>query len=205
MKILFCNITNMIYYRGVKPYDTPYGGGSYVEQHYDGSDVNNFKQAKDGTVHGFVMTRSLRKASREFAQIRLEKIEPGLPKDADSVEHVLVVWVTPDRMVRNRSIIVGWYKDAKVFRHFRQGEDDNYYNVMARPEDVVLLPPQQRQWEVPRASREGAGTGMGQSNVWYADKPEVVDFVLDMLKKIESYDGENWLDKDIEAEEVIRT
>lgn len=204
MKILFCNIANMTYYKGLKPYDMPYGGGAYVEKHYDGSDVNNFKRAEDGTVHGFVMTRSLKKAGREFAQIRLEKIDPELSKDAEAVEHVLVVWVAPDRMVRNRSLIVGWYKDATIFRHFRQGEENNYYNVMARPENVVLLPPHVRNWEVPRASRDGAGSGMGQSNVWYADKPEAVEFVLDLLKKIEYYEGENWLDQEVETEEAIR-
>jgi 5-methylcytosine-specific restriction protein A len=203
MKILFCNIANMTYYKGLKPYDMPYGGGAYVEKHYDGSDVNNFKRAEDGTVHGFVMTRTLKKDRHEFAQIRLEKIDPELPKDADSADQVLVVWVAPDRMVKNRSIVVGWYKEAKVFRHFRHGEDGNYYNVMARPENVVLIAPEERQWEVPRASRDGAGSGMGQSNVWYADKPEAVDFVLDLLKKIESYDGENWLDKEVEAEEIL--
>lgn len=91
----------------MKPYDTPYGGGSHVEKHYDGSDVNNFKRAEDGTVHGFVMTRSLRKASQEFAQIRLEKIDPELSKDSDSVDNVVVIWLAPDRMVRSRSVVVG--------------------------------------------------------------------------------------------------
>ena len=70
---------------------------------------------------------------------------------------------------------------------------------------MVLLPPEKRQWEVPRSSRGEAGFGRGQSNVWYADKPEAIEFVLDMVKKIESYDGENWLYKDAETEEVLRT
>lgn len=151
------------------------------------------------------MTRTLKKASQEFAQIRLEKIDPELAKDSESAEHILVIWVAPDRMVKSRSIVVGWYKEATVFRHFRHGEAGNYYNVTARPENVVLIPPNQRQWEVPRASRGEKDYGMGQSNVWYADRPEAIEFVLDLIKKIEDYDGENWLNMDAESEEILRT
>lgn len=42
MKVLFCNIAWMMYYRGVTADDKPVGGGAYIEKYGDGSDVVNF-------------------------------------------------------------------------------------------------------------------------------------------------------------------
>ncbi|MCE1187261.1 MAG: DUF3883 domain-containing protein, partial [Rhodocyclales bacterium] len=73
--------------------------------------------------------------------------------------------------------IVGWYKDATVFRdyqpftttpptHFQNGIDG--YRITAPAQSATLLPVDARTFEIPRQVKGG----MGQSNIWYADVPE---------------------------------
>ena len=68
-------------------------------------------------------------------------------------------------------------------------------------EDCVLLPrPQRRKtfWRVPR-KKKGVAFGFGQSNVWFArgedDNKYLSDFIDRLENQIETYDGENWIDR----------
>lgn len=42
MKILFCNIAWMKYYKGTQPQDIPLHGGSYVDLNQDANESSNF-------------------------------------------------------------------------------------------------------------------------------------------------------------------
>ena len=66
--------------------------------------------------------------------------------------------------------------------------------------DCVLLPAGNRsrkvQWEVPRKSNSWA-FGFGRANVWYASEEDsrLQDYLTRLVKQIDEYDGENWIDK----------
>lgn len=100
--------------------------------------------------------------------------------------------------------VVGWYKHATVFRHYQEAvfapEDIQYYNAIANSSDCVLLPAGIRsrkvQWEVPRKSN-GWAYGFGRANVWYASEEDsrLQDYLTRLVKQIDEYDGENWIDK----------
>ena len=66
--------------------------------------------------------------------------------------------------------------------------------------DCVLLPAGIRsrkvQWEVPRKSN-GWAYGFGRANVWYASEEDsrLQDYLTRLVKQIDEYDGENWIDK----------
>ena len=142
MRILFCNIAWMDYYKGiVQGKDEPQNGGSYVRETY----------------------------------------------------------------------VVGWYQHATVCRNYEimrfPSEDeeayyDQAYNAIARKEDCILLPRASRRkantWKVPRKSK-GVAYGFGQSNVWFAqgreDNKLLDQFLNKIVRQIEEYDGENWIDK----------
>ncbi len=221
MRILFCNIAWMDYYKGiVKGVDEPRNGGSYVTEHGDAHEAYNFASVHLGEdvgypegdyCLGFVETKSTNKNTRN--QLNIEKIDGcELCKKESEVDDVLVIYCAkyPDSMVQE-TYVVGWYKHATVYRYyetieFSDGNDGVFYqdyNAIARKEDCVLLPRSVRRksnvWRVPRKS-SGVSYGFGQANVWFASgrsENKNLDAFLDrIVKQIEEYEGDNWRDVD---------
>ena len=221
MKILFCNIAWMDYYKGiVKGVDEPRNGGSYVTENGDAHEAYNFASVylsedvgypEGEYCLGFVETKSTNKNTRN--QLKIEKIDGcELCKKENEVEDVLVIYCAkyPDSMVQE-TYVVGWYKHATVYRYyetleFSDGKDGVFYqdyNAIARKENCVLLPRAARRksnvWRVPRKS-SGMSYGFGQANVWFASgrsKNNNLNAFLDrIVKQIEEYKGDNWRDVD---------
>ena len=185
MKILFCNIAWMKYYLGATDEDKPINGGSYIEENEDGGESYNF-QDYNGNCYGYVML---------YGNMALEKHFEGVASNQSSVNDVLVIWVATNKDSETR--IVGWYKNATVYREdqfeeaFTNQNHNLYYRIKASARDCYLLPEEQRTFPIERASTVGTGMGMGRSNIWYAESqfaqniliPKVVDY-------IENYNGE---------------
>jgi hypothetical protein len=101
--------------------------------------------------------------------------------------------------------VVGWYKHATVFRDLQDwtiifsdgSEEERNYNIRALADDCTLLPKGERNraiWSVPSAQYTKS-FGFGQSMVWYPTEPEAEVFLSRLIKNIESYRDENWIDK----------
>lgn len=220
MRILFCNIAWMDYYKGtIEGKDVPRNGGSYVALHNDAHESYNFEAVTlDERVGypsgeyclGFVETKTTNKKTRN--QLNIEKIEGcELYKNKEEVEDVLVVFCAkyPDSSTQE-TYVVGWYKNATVYRYnqtieFPDTEGGIYpqdYFMIAKKEDCVLLPrPVRRKsnvWRVPRKS-SGVSYGFGQANVWFAsgrsENSNLDTFLNKIVKQISEYDGENWINK----------
>ena len=218
MRILFCNIAWMKYYKGNfgSLIDEPIGGGSYVKDNKDGHEKYNFDPA-DMTFDdnrfpegryclGFVETKSLGEKSN---QLHIEKIEGcELCNKEEAVDDVLVIYCATHPAHRFTTI-VGWYKHATVYRDYKNAvfssEDDQdiqWYNAIAREDDCVLLPVSERSrktvWSVPR-KQTGAAYGLGRANVWLAQNTEgnrlLMEFLNRISKQIDDYNGENWINK----------
>lgn len=183
-KMLFANIGWMIHYQGQSANDTISGGGSYRDD--DKHEAFNF-QVLHGVCFGYVQPV-------KWGHITPSRIDASIENTADKIEDVLVLW-TARRPDSGGTYIVGWYKHATVYRDFQEShakERNKYtYNIMAKAEDCTLLCVDDRIVEVPRTQRGQEG-GMGQSNVWYADKnipaiklfrQRVKDYVLSKAKK----------------------
>lgn len=223
MRILFCNIAWMDYYKGtIEGKDVPRNGGSYVALHNDAHESYNFDAVTlDESVGyprgeyclGFVETKTTNKKTRN--QLNIEKIDGcGLYKNKDEVDDVLVIYCAkyPDSSTQE-TYVVGWYKNATVYRYnqtieFPDTEGGIYlqdYFMIAKKEDCVLLPrPIRRKsniWRVPRKS-SGVSYGFGQANVWFAsgrtENSNLDVFLNKIVKQINEYDGENWIDKKVE-------
>ena len=161
--LLFCNVGWMREYQGQTPDDKIIGGGHYVRVQKNGGEVCNFI-AHRGKMFGYVQpTRD---------QIKLERI--GADKDADWFDDVDVVVTARAPGKDQGTVIVGWYRNARVHRfmqhissppNLRRANKATIFRFEAVAGNVVLIPPDDRWFEIPR----GKG-GMGQSNVWYADK-----------------------------------
>lgn len=173
-KMIFLNVGWMKNYKGLKS-DKIVGGGSFVQEHGYGHEIFNFLPY-NGYMYGYVQPIS--------EKIRINRL--GASEQDQSVDGVLAVWVS--KSPSSGVFIVGWYKNATVYRD-RQPAPKNSnrkykrenlgYYIKAKAEDCTRLPIDKRVLKIPR----GKG-GMGQSNVWYADqsghtrfKQNVLDFI----------------------------
>ena len=160
-KFVFLNIVWMKNYRGVTKDDKPQNGGRYVVEIgetayvcYNFFPVNHF-------CYGYF--QHIRQ------QLNLGRIDKNC-ENADAVQDVTIIWVA------NRKI-VGWYEHAEIFRYWQSFNepffDTNHKDwdhwCKAREENVYLIPPENRNFDVPSAAKNGVGKGMGQLNIWYAD------------------------------------
>ncbi|MTK13188.1 MAG: DUF3883 domain-containing protein [Clostridiaceae bacterium] len=175
-KIIFLNIGWMESYQGnIEGVDTIVGGGSYVQENKFGHEVYNFLP-HDGFVYGFVQPPN-------STRINIDKL--GAKKDSNSIDDVLVVWVAT--RPKGGSVIVGWYKNATLFREYQYSNDlnRNYkdekigYNVKAKEENVTLLPIDERVIHIKR----GKGW-MGKSNIWYAAQESNEDFKKEVFEYV---------------------
>ncbi len=214
MRILFCKVPWMKYYQGIA------AEGVSVEDiaadHKHGFETMNFLpiSVMDETGNmeselllGYYETKTM--ADGKSSQTKIQNINgcSHFTKEA-LIDNVLVVWCANKN--GGATNVVGWYKDATVFRNYQSVpinlEDgtvqEKLYNIIASAEDVLLLPESERDngiWNVPhKNSKKGNPFGFYRSNVWYADETEAREFIKDLLYHIEHYSGKNGIYKEEE-------
>jgi hypothetical protein len=196
----------MTYYAGPQEGDeSPQGGGKHNAGNL-GHEAFNFCDF-DGRLYG-VFGIVLPHGSR--AHVDLQRVDPAMPNDAESIEGVLVVFVAP---YDDGQRIVGWYRDAKVYRTSipyppgtkesirerlatRGITNDTFgeYWFEADSANAVLLPEKtrMRMSTVPR----GRG-GMGQSPVCYSleadGAPKNAPWIREAFELVKGYNGQNLL------------
>lgn len=181
MRILFCNIGWMDHYNGQTQKDRIINGGAFVKEHGYGHEEFTFKN-RNGYCYG---------GTGETFNMHIERIE-GISKHEEEAEGVLVVWVAK-KDEEEQSRIVGWYKNATVYREVQERPifDDKMnricYRVKAKAEDCVLLVGVDREFIIPRASKSEDNVGMGRSNIWYADDDKATIFINKVIKYINEF------------------
>jgi 5-methylcytosine-specific restriction protein A len=173
MPLIFCNVGWMRDYNG-NDGDEIERGGKY-NQHSIGHEVCNFSD-NEGTLYGYV---------QPTGSIKIEKLGAG--KKEDFVSGVTVVWTAGPE--KGGTVVVGWYKDATVYRdaqtiakpnELQKKNGVSSYRIKAPADKAKLLPVGQRELIIPRAVKGG----IGQSNVWFADKEEsqkIVESVVALI------------------------
>lgn len=177
-QILFCNTGWMEEYEGITETDKIIGGGKYVEANNDGGEVYNFHN-RAGFCYGYVQPVNPKSSnSVSGGVIKIEKL--GASEDAKSISNIDII-LTAKRPTAG-TVIVGWYKNATVYREKQEFDKSKHhdtegrqygYRFYAEKSNVTLLKPDERVVEIPRATgKRPVKGGMGQSNVWYAQKLE---------------------------------
>lgn len=191
MRILFCRTTWMERYIGRENerYEMLYTGGAYMNEENIGGEEWNFLDV-DGYCYGFVDTKFNKNGDKN--KLHIERIDNSF-KNSQNANNVLVIWVSKDKSEGLK--IVGWYKNAKVYREYQNmpSREYNYeYNIKAKAEECILLPLEKRTFEVPTANKMEGNIkfGFGQANIWYANEENAKEFIEDVMKYIESYNGE---------------
>lgn len=176
MPLIFCNVGWMNKYNGISG-DSIERGGKY-NQHSIGHEVCNFTNNR-GILYGYVQPVG--------ETIKIEKI--GASKKDDQIDGVTVVWTAGPES--GGTVVVGWYEDATIYRNLQRIATPNAlqrkngvtsYRVKAPTNKAVLLPIEERELIIPRAVKGG----IGQSNVWFADKEESQEIVNQVMALISS-------------------
>lgn len=176
MPILFCNVGWMNKYNGIAG-DSIERGGKY-NKHSIGHEVCNFTN-NQGFVYGYVQPVG--------DSIKLEKL--GASKIDEKIAGVTVVWTAGPE--RGGTVVVGWYEDATVYRNLQSIEKPSAlqkengvlsYRVKTPFHKATLLPAEQRELIIPR----GIKGGIGQSNIWFADKDESQEIVAQVQNLIKT-------------------
>ncbi|SFE10180.1 DUF3883 domain-containing protein [Methylobacterium sp. 13MFTsu3.1M2] len=160
--MVFVNIGWMKNYAGATADDQPVGGHGYLKDGNIGHEVFNFKPLRD-SVYGYVP---------RAARINLKNL--GGATSDESIAPVTVVWIARNPS-NKKTYIVGWYKNATVFRNndhiklTRERGFDVVYQITAPADDATLLSVDRRQFIIPTEKAEG---NLGQSPVWYGGKDE---------------------------------
>lgn len=178
-RMVFFNVGWMKNYQGMSSDDPTLGRHGYLREHAHGFESFNFLP-EEGRVFGY--------------QPRTDKIWlprlGGSPK-AETVEHVLVIWLAT-HPVSMTVLVVGWYKDATVYRTpvvrvpsrgDGAGQDEIPYTVEALAENATLLPAINRSFRAP--THHSMVGGLGQSPVWYGANDEFRDRVWRYIQGID--------------------
>ncbi len=187
--MIFLRVGWMEHYQGIVGGDAISGGGAYVVEHGYGHEIFNF-QPFDGVVYGYVQPSRGGHNRQGEAGINISRL--GVSASSESVSGVLAIWVATARPPQRGAYVVGWYRNATVFRNWQPpipqlgrqyaGHDFGYY-VTAQSGDATRLSSDERVFSVPQ---KGQGA-FGQSNVWYADDLEGHrEFRLNVLQFIET-------------------
>ena len=184
----------MIDYCGTNEADIPVNGGAYIKENAFGGEIYNFLDYNK-KCYGFFMHHG--------DENHIERIE-GETSSSPKAENVLVVWTA--RKPGEKRSIVGWYKDATVYRRKQYIEfvanDDtaentytitHEYDICADSKNCFLLPEDERTYIINHSGKSGSGKGMGQSAIWYADSewakseliPDVLRYIDECEKNIE--------------------
>ena len=199
MKVLFCKISCINFYKGACDLDIPYNGGSFVKENGYGHEENNFNAVIDEEGNdiclGFVETKT--SCSGKSNELHIERIpECEYLKKDDFVEDVLVIWCATTSL--NETSIVGWYNHATVYRNYCSCDIEGYeqvFNIVADKNDCVLIPHTYRhelRWNAPVAKKKGFG--FGQSLVWFPTGDDEIQYAEEKAKIITEYRGPNWID-----------
>jgi len=177
--IIYFNIGWMKRYAGVVDDDETQGGHGYLKGHRHGGESFNFSKCKDGKVRGHRPPGSSEKTN-------ITKM--GVDKKAAEISGALVVWIAKEP-ASGRSLIVGWYRNATVYREARSSNitlngHEIFYSAEVAASDAVLLPPLIRTFQV-ASSRTNPGAGFGQKPTWYGAE-EVDKRVWDYIRAYDS-------------------
>lgn len=182
-RVVFCEVAWMKYYAGVSKDDKPRNGGKFIKENGEGGEIFNFSPYNH-KCYGYVMHYG--------DELHIERYDRALGYEA-WVDGMTVIWVASDG---KRCKIVGWYENATMYRYWQTlwNDGNGYdYHFIANERDCYLIDTDKRAFEIPRAATAGAGRGMGQSQVWYAESDYAQDVflpkVMDYLNAVRNMDA----------------
>lgn len=184
MKLLFAHISWMPEYAG-KSSETIFSTHGWVVENNEAGERSNFK-AVNGQAYGYVPVVQKPRGG-DPGEIKIGRL--GAENEDDFVDGVTVIWFANKPIESKKAYVVGWYRNARVYRKSRSGGPYGY-RISCKYADATLVPENQRKVRIPhKRSIEGRelGFGYGQSSIWYADDA-TDEFIQSISNYIDSVD-----------------
>ena len=155
-KTMFCYVVWMRDYKGAHG-DKPRNWGKHAEEYDEHPKDNapetfNFNVCESELCYGH-----LRLGRPNAKEMKIENL--GGAKDDDNVSEVTVIWLSagspPDKLTSNPNNyhhlnrVIGWYKNATVYRFDQQQKNGRPYRVYAAARDCHLIPEDERKLSTP--------------------------------------------------------
>ncbi|WP_337828794.1 protein NO VEIN domain-containing protein [Pseudonocardia sp. TMWB2A] len=205
-KIIYFNIGWMKFYNGPAADDPTLGAHGYLADKKHGHEASNFKKTSDNKAQGY------RPPGTDDA-VNIKRL--GAKPSDEKIDNVLVVWIARHPK-SNVTQIVGWYRNATVYRHCRQGEftingSRVYHAATCAYKDAYCIPEDARSFQI-MSSRQKPGAGFGQKPTWYgapAVDKKVIRYIdnydarMANAKKNKSGSGKSPRNMDPEARKII--
>ncbi len=138
-KAVFCRVAWMRDYCGPVG-DVPKGGGGHIEEYERGIEEYNFLGHKEDDdaeekVYGYVRgdLKSRNKNTPTNKALNLTKLDPALGDKISYIDDVTVIFFATRPKPGQGQFIVGWYKNATVYRELKERPDEKVYNVLTDP------------------------------------------------------------------------
>lgn len=185
MQFLFAHISWMPRYLGDanEPIFSTHG---WVLENDDAHEKWNFKPV-GRKLYGYLPIRGKQNEDAP-GEIGIQRL--GAAKTAKFVDGITVVWFANDPDTPKQAYIVGWYRNARVFRA-SQTRRHREYRISCDISDATLLEPKIRKFNVPHIRSvigQRLGYGYGQSSLWYADE-NTSGFLAKVKNYIDQIDG----------------
>jgi hypothetical protein len=158
----------------------------YVVKNNEAGERSNFRGI-GGLFYGYVPVSEKPEIQRP-GEIHIDRL--GAEKSAKHIDGITVIWFANNPLKPKEAFIVGWYRNARVFR-FPQLRGKYGYRISCNKADATLLAEPVRYFRIPHVrSLEGQklGYGYGQSSIWYADSAPQ-KFLDKVTKYIDSVDA----------------
>jgi hypothetical protein len=196
MPFLFCHISWMREYKGHhNTEDQPQRGGRWVEENGTAHECCNFLPDDNGVVYGHVETSR----GDNDTQVGIEQLGGVNVKD-NFIDGIDVIWTATHEKGGKR--VVGWYKNAKVFRERQyhedfpteQHEEDgvNSYRITTTQENAHCIAEDERDLIVP------SGRGWpGHCPLFYPGNYPDNEELMFLLQKLSELMGNNKSDGEV--------
>lgn len=174
--IIFCRGGYMKYYRGITEDDSEIlKGGKYNEEGNIGHECFNFYTCSDGKCYGFVQIKDAGNLNIDLIASDTNKFKIT---DRAYIDGVTVIFIANNK-------VVGYYKNARAYRLMQKRENitegGNDYYFVCDSNDAVLIEEKEREnYTIPKKQKNW----MGQANIFYAQKEEIYDEIINLLNKL---------------------
>ncbi len=168
-KIILCRTAWMKYYEGRANIDIPRSGAKYILKNKTGGEIYNFKNRNGKCYSYFPFIRNL----------SLNKLEKNFK--GESLTGVTVVFCAK-HPTEGGVRVVGWYKNATLFRTRETNTFGNSYHAEVKFANSLRIPEDDRIFRVPET--------FGRSSLYYiALHPEKVQLLAALKKYIDNKGG----------------
>lgn len=207
-KVLFARIGYMDYYFGATD-ERPVGGGKYNEENI-GYEACNFLSV-DNIIYGYFQPVGYKPDGVNFGSVNLQRIDPKISKKESKLDNVLVIFFATDSKLDiktrgpvTRSVIVGWYKNATVYKdrqHIERSGIDaelDWYYLKVKANEAFLLPKKNRAYRLGHSIHGDKKGNPGQSNSFYLYKQDKtlkdlnsanLDWIPKAIEYVNNYSG----------------